>query len=504
MSLVVSGGITADCELSCDTDILGVRPSVNGSGGPDSLNHSLSGPPRNFEREPSQQQSVRLPPGPIPRANQPGQVRQAPSQDTSSQGSRFHSQTIPTSGGNLRFSDAYGGTTTSARNSSGPGPTTPSRDQSSRHGPIPGTLSPRSRGLPTGPSRPETSELPPSSWPQGLGYPENSQGSIVSYHSSKKPASPVQNGSNISGLPTTNGASGLLAPTFSRTSTARDEGSSSRPAPLTLQTPLKSGFDLSPTTPIRPGVSGHFSPGLPGDLTASRPDTSANGSTLTRRSDADSAPSKPPGTIPSSLPQRAPQFLEPTQTSKPPQISQLLPPIRPLSPHPKASPLSPNGPPPSAFKLDELVPPLSALPSGLSPGLRSAPPSALVTSLPLRPVDNPHSRNARISFFDPPNQTLLDRLLATDSAIIANSDAGGGDNEEESVRATLTSVEEMLDGFEWATEDIFGNKLGFGAGLAGTGSAEQIEARLLDELMALEKVGSRLEHLFSAVRLMFS
>jgi len=117
-----------------------------------------------------------------------------------------------------------------------------------------------------------------------------------------------------------------------------------------------------------------------------------------------------------------------------------------------------------------------------------------VTSLPLRPADNPHSRNARISFFDPPNQALLDRLLATDSAIVSSSGAGagGGDNEEESVRATLTSVEEMLDGFEWATEDIFGKSsrggLGLGVGFAGSGSAEQIEARLLDELMALEKV----------------
>lgn len=60
------------------------------------------------------------------------------------------------------------------------------------------------------------------------------------------------------------------------------------------------------------------------------------------------------------------------------------------------------------------------------------------------------------------------------------------------MRATLTSVEEMLDGFEWATEDIFGKSsrggLGLGVGFAGSGSAEQIEARLLDELMALEKV----------------
>jgi hypothetical protein len=59
-------------------------------------------------------------------------------------------------------------------------------------------------------------------------------------------------------------------------------------------------------------------------------------------------------------------------------------------------------------------------------------------------------------------------------------------------------VEEMLDGFEWATEDILGKGgrggMGLGISLGGTGSAEQIEARLLDELMALEKVRFRAEN----------
>ena len=493
------------CELHCDISILGLRPSANGLGGPDNLPQSSSGPSRNFERGLSQGPPVRLPPGPIPRANQPGQARTAPSQDTSSQASRLQSQTIPTSGGNPRLSDAYGGTTTSARVSSGPGPTTPSRGQSNRDGPIPGTLSSRPRGLPSGPSRPETSELPPSSWPQGLGYPEKSRSSDVSYHSSNRLASPAQDGPNVSGLPTTNGASGLLAPAFNRTSSGRDGGNLLRPPPLTLHTLVKTGFDPSPATATRSGIPRSFSPGLLGDSTTSKPDTSLNGAT--RRSDADSVPSKPPTTIPSPLPQRVPQLPELIKPSRPPQISQLLPPVQPLSPHPKASPLSPNGPPPSAFKLEEPGPLLSALPSGLPSGLRSALPSALVTSLPLRPADNPHSRNARISFFDPPNQALLDRLLATDSAIVASLGAGGGDNEEESVKATLTNVEEMLDGFEWATEDIFckssRGRPGLETGLAGTGSAEQIEARLLDELMALEKVGSYVEHLFYSVQSLF-
>lgn len=106
-------------------------------------------------------------------------------------------------------------------------------------------------------------------------------------------------------------------------------------------------------------------------------------------------------------------------------------------------------------------------------------PSALATSLPLRAVDSAHSRNARISFFDPSNQAVLDRLVAGDSM-----ELGGTDGEEESAQATLASVEEMLEGYEWVTDDILGRK-------GSTGTAEQIEARLLDELLALEKVHFR-------------
>ena len=46
----------------------------------------------------------------------------------------------------------------------------------------------------------------------------------------------------------------------------------------------------------------------------------------------------------------------------------------------------------------------------------------------------------------------------------------------------LASVEEMLDGYELASGDLLGS--------SGRGSTEQVEARLLDELMALEKVRS--------------
>ena len=487
-----------------------MRPSTstNGFGNPENLSQSSFGPSRNYEREPSQESGVRSSPGPITRANLPGQVRQAlPPQDTSSLGPRFQNQPIPSSSGNIRMSDAYGGTTTSTLVSNGTRPMTPSRDQFNRNGPIPGTPASRFRGLPSGPSRPQTPEFPPQFRPQGLSYPEKSQGSSISYHSSRKQTPPVQDEPNISGLPSTNGASGLLVPTFGRTSTARDDGKLSKPTPLTLQTQIRSEFDPSPSTPMRPGIPRSFSPGFPG-LTTDKLGTGANGTA--RPSDSDTISLKSLGPTPSPSSQRAPQLPEPIKPFRPPQNLQLQPLPRSHSPLPRVNPLSPNGPPPSAFRLDELGPPPpaldSALPLGPASALRSAPPSALVTSLPLRPADNPHSRNARISFFDPPNQALLDRLLAADSAVVANSvaGAGGGDNEEESVRATLTNVEEMLDGFEWATEDIFGKNrrggLGLGVGLAGTGSAEQIEARLLDELMALEKVFSVVEiHFMSLI-----
>ncbi|GJE97072.1 exocyst complex component Sec3-domain-containing protein [Phanerochaete sordida] len=90
--------------------------------------------------------------------------------------------------------------------------------------------------------------------------------------------------------------------------------------------------------------------------------------------------------------------------------------------------------------------------------------------------------NARVSFFDPANQAALDRLLSGDLAFQDEWDEGAGDEvevAEETARAMLSSVEEMLEGYEWASSDMLGS--------AGRGSINQIEARLIDELMALDK-----------------
>jgi exocyst complex component 1 len=91
-------------------------------------------------------------------------------------------------------------------------------------------------------------------------------------------------------------------------------------------------------------------------------------------------------------------------------------------------------------------------------------------SLPQR-----RDHNARISFFDPGNQATLDRMLSVDAGGVA------ADIEEENTQATMASVEEMLEGYEWASDTMLGNS-------RARGTVDQIEARLLDELTALEKV----------------
>jgi exocyst complex component 1 len=97
-------------------------------------------------------------------------------------------------------------------------------------------------------------------------------------------------------------------------------------------------------------------------------------------------------------------------------------------------------------------------------------------STPLDVVANRRDHNTRISYFDPSNQATLDRLIT--DALETELD---GEGEEENAQATLANVEEMIEGYEWASEDAVGRKMAKGA-------VDLIEARLLDELMALEKV----------------
>ncbi|KZT30718.1 hypothetical protein NEOLEDRAFT_1126325 [Neolentinus lepideus HHB14362 ss-1] len=91
--------------------------------------------------------------------------------------------------------------------------------------------------------------------------------------------------------------------------------------------------------------------------------------------------------------------------------------------------------------------------------------------------------NARISFFDPANQAALDRLLSAGETLPNTSSSGQEgapvETEEETAQATMANVEEMLEGYEWASEDIMGRQ-------RVRSAADQIEAKLSSELTALD------------------
>ena len=98
-------------------------------------------------------------------------------------------------------------------------------------------------------------------------------------------------------------------------------------------------------------------------------------------------------------------------------------------------------------------------------------------SMPPEQAQLRREQKARISFFDPANQSALDRL------IFRGSGPSDPEGEEEGTQDIMANVEEMLEGYEWASDDILGR-------MRGRGAVDQIAARLLDELMALEKVSN--------------
>ncbi|KAI6153692.1 exocyst complex component Sec3-domain-containing protein [Pisolithus tinctorius] len=121
-------------------------------------------------------------------------------------------------------------------------------------------------------------------------------------------------------------------------------------------------------------------------------------------------------------------------------------------------------------------PPTAALPLSRvdSPGLT---PSTNRTEA-LKPPGTPLARREhsnRVSFFDPANQAAIGRLVAGDLG--EEEDVEGG---QETSQAAMLSVEEMLEGYDWASDDMFDRK-------STRGAADLVEARLLDELTALEK-----------------
>ncbi|KAM6498447.1 Exocyst complex component Sec3 domain containing protein [Amanita muscaria] len=81
---------------------------------------------------------------------------------------------------------------------------------------------------------------------------------------------------------------------------------------------------------------------------------------------------------------------------------------------------------------------------------------------------------ARISFFDAANQAVVERLLAANTFLPSEIEG-----EDESTHGTMSNVEEMLEGYDWASDDVIGRK-------NVRGAVDLIQARLTDELIALE------------------
>lgn len=92
-----------------------------------------------------------------------------------------------------------------------------------------------------------------------------------------------------------------------------------------------------------------------------------------------------------------------------------------------------------------------------------------------------------VSSFDSPNQAAVDTLVSPPF-----SDLSPTQEDDYGVETTMANVEEMIDGFEWNAiqVDMGGSSIGVKSASRkrARGAADQIEARLQDELMALEKV----------------
>ncbi|EJD03708.1 uncharacterized protein FOMMEDRAFT_82797 [Fomitiporia mediterranea MF3/22] len=84
---------------------------------------------------------------------------------------------------------------------------------------------------------------------------------------------------------------------------------------------------------------------------------------------------------------------------------------------------------------------------------------------------------ARISFFDPANQALLDRLLFSAEATPPSDDVW--EEEGDAAAATLANIEEMLEGYEWIGDGL--------PSRSRKGPADAIESSLLNELTLLER-----------------
>nr|GAT61106.1 predicted protein [Mycena chlorophos] len=199
---------------------------------------------------------------------------------------------------------------------------------------------------------------------------------------------------------------------------------------------------------------------------ASRPASPAL-STGSRYNGGRSGSRPPPPQPPTASPQ-PPSRLRPTRPPNAPSTASQTPstssqrsaPERTASPEMSRPP--PREPPPPSRSASPMVPRSTKRSGNVGP-----PPDGAGVSR-----RDQTAQNARVSFFDPANQAVLDRLITSASVDV--------DGEEETAQAMMASVEEMIEGYEWAIDDVIGRK-------SSRGAADLIEARLVDELLALDK-----------------
>ncbi|TEB38979.1 exocyst protein [Coprinellus micaceus] len=184
----------------------------------------------------------------------------------------------------------------------------------------------------------------------------------------------------------------------------------------------------------------------------------------------------PDGLAPTPRPQGRRPSNAASTTSQAPSVASQAPPGRPLPVANSVSRDSQNSREPREASMASDYPARSSrAASPAPPGPPRVQPTRSQAAHTEASVPSRRDQNVRISYFDPSNQAMLDRVLTnvTDSQIDV-------DGEEEQALATLKNVEEMIEGYEWASEDVIGRK-------SGKGAIDLIEARLLDELTALEK-----------------
>lgn len=106
---------------------------------------------------------------------------------------------------------------------------------------------------------------------------------------------------------------------------------------------------------------------------------------------------------------------------------------------------------------------------------RGIPRSRSPATLGSEPVNQRTEPAARPEGADSKNQPSTERLFSHESAAATDS------MDEGDLEATLANVEDILEGYEWTSGDTNARK-------SQKGAADQIEARLITELTALEKV----------------